>query len=598
VLVRQIAAGEVVERPASVVKELIENSIDAAARRIVLAIEDGGRQLIRVTDDGTGMWPEELRLAVAPHATSKITSESDLHAIATLGFRGEALGSISSVSKMRIVSRPAAAEEAHEIRVSGERLEASRAAGAPQGTTVEVRDLFFNVPARRKFLRAASTEVGHVNEQFARLALAHPNVGFEQSNNGRAVQSLPAGQKRQERIGRLFGSELADALLHVERSERGVTLEAFAAPPSRSRATAQWQYVFVNGRCIRDRFLQHALKEAYRGLMEPDRHGVVFLFLTVDPRDLDVNVHPTKQEVRWTDGNLIHSQVLSALRETFQRHDLRPNLRTSRFDSAPSDLEQDRVRADFAALMKSAAPTLGRPNGTSPASSFGPAGGSPSAWQQLYGRETPAAQPAPTAPPTAVASEEPSRTLRAIQMHDLYLVVEEEDGIVIIDQHALHERVMYETLKARFLQGSLESQRLLLPETLRIGAPQMALLETHAELLRRLGLEVTPFGSDTVAVHAFPTVLKDTQAVGFLGDLLDQLAQWDAAEDPENVIHRVLDMAACKAAVKAGDRLSAAEIETLVAQRHLIDKAASCPHGRPTTLRLTKSDLNRQFKRT
>lgn len=640
VLVRKIAAGEVVERPASVVKELIENSIDAGATRIALTLEDGGRQLIRVADDGCGMWPDELRLAVVPHATSKVASEDDLYAIATLGFRGEALASLSSVSKLRIVSRPGEASEGHEIRVAGEQVECCQAAGSPPGTTVEVRDLFFNVPARRKFLRAASTEVGHINEQFARLAIAHPAIGFELTNNGRITQNLPAGQSRVERIGRLFGPELAGALLRVERQERGTRLEAYAAPPAQSRATPQWQYAFVNGRYVRDRFVQHALKEAYRGLMEPDRHGVVFLFLQIDPREVDVNVHPTKIEVRWADAHLIHSQVLSALRETFQRSDLRPGLRTDRAAVAVSEEEQQRLRAEFAAMMKAATPMIGEPR--PPALPAGSPGTDPlDVWKRLYGdarasgdgpqaepgqamptyaipanvsatevdtfgqvrAALPAAIPSPWPPASAAACPSAGREgvvgrPRAIQMHNLYLVVEEQEGIVIIDQHALHERVLYEQLSARITQGPLESQRLLLPETLRVGPPQMALLETRADLLQRLGIEVTPFGTDTVAVHTFPTVLKDTQVVGFLRDLLDRLAQFDAGADTEAVIHEVLDMAACKAAVKAGDRLTDAEIEVLVAQRHLIDKATSCPHGRPTMLRLTKADLNRQFKRT
>jgi DNA mismatch repair protein MutL len=595
-----------------VVKELIDNAIDAGGSRIAITIEDGGKQLIRVTDDGCGMSPDELTLAVAPHTTSKIATEDDLYAIATMGFRGEALASISSVSKLRIVSRVPQAIEGHEVRAVGEQLESSQAAGCPMGTTVEVRDLFFNVPARRKFLRSSSTETGHINEQFARAAIAWPQIAFELTNNRRLTQNLPPCGDHLERIAKFYGPELASALMCVERNERGVRIEAYMAPPAKSRATTQWQYTFLNNRYIRDRYIQHAVKEAYRGLMEPNRHGVVFLFLTTDPSLFDVNVHPTKIEVRWADSNMIHSQVLSALRETFQRSDLTPALKTERVREEISPAEQERMRRELAAVLKSAPPVKPETDGAAGSAGPGHAGrtdrtGLPplpsdptEVWRSLYGQ-------APTGAPTAErpyseVSPDDGRAYasppRAVQMHNQYLVAETEDGIVIVDQHALHERVMYEQLRERFTTGTLESQRLLLPETLNVTPKQLALLTSEAELLRKLGIEVTPFGRDAVAVQAFPALLKDTDVRSFMRDLLDHLAQQPAETPAEEVIHEILDMMACKAAVKAGDTLTQEEIETLVQQRHLIERASSCPHGRPTMLRLTKSELNRQFKRT
>ena len=618
-LVNKIAAGEVVERPASVVKEVVENSIDGGATRIAVTIEDGGRQLIRVTDDGSGMSAEELRLSVLAHATSKVMVEDDLYSIRTMGFRGEALASIAAVSKLRIASRLAGAIEGHEVRVAGDQFETSQAVGCPEGTTVEVRDLFFNVPARRKFLRTPSTEVGHINEQFARVALAYPEIGFELTVNRRVAQNLPQCQTRLERIGKFYGPELAAALMSIAREERGVRLEAYAAPPVQSRATAQWQYVYVNGRYIRDRFIQHAIKEAYRGLMEPNRHGVVFLFITLDPSDVDVNVHPTKIEVRWADSNLIHSQVLSALRETFQRCDLSPRLRTERTPPPLSEAEQDRVRHELAEVLKSTAPIdpsraalppVGAESGRGSRFDRPPTDGAwvdhERVWRSLYGQPEPVSEnregaKTPLHPPTEVASGAApgsSSRPRAVQMHNLYLVAETDEGIVIVDQHALHERVMYEQLRARIAVGSLESQRLLLPETLRVTPDQAALIEAHANLFERLGIEITPFGRDAVAVHAFPALLKDTDVPSFLRDLLDRLAQQPAGSSTEVVIHKILDMMACKAAVKAGDALSESEIEALMGKRYLIENSSSCPHGRPTMLRLTKADLNRQFKRT
>lgn len=639
-LVNKIAAGEVIERPASVVKELIENALDAGAARIAVTVGDGGRELIRVTDDGSGMSPQELRLAVTPHATSKLISEDDLYNVSTMGFRGEALASISAVAKLRIVSRVRGAIEGHEIRVAAERIETAQASGCPEGTTVEIRDLFFNVPARRKFLKSPSAESGHINEQINRAALVNPAIAFEVSNNKRTTLSFPVAKDRRERIAKVYSPELAEALLFVQRNERGLHLEAFVAPPVHSRATAQWQYTFVNGRYIRDRFLQHAIKEAYRGLMEPNRHGVVFLFLTIDPREIDVNVHPTKLEVRWADSGLIHSQALSALRETLQQADLTPAVRTGRSGSLVDDAEQERIRTEFAEMLKSARPFQGwaadAQSGSGRAASETAISGTSAAplmgrerppaptevdaeriWRALYGSAVPRDQ----GPGTTASGQDPDvrgetplphpelgrfqdrdgaarGVSRAVQMHNLYLVAETNEGIVIVDQHALHERVMYEQLRRRIATGALESQRLLLPETIRVSADQVELLEAHAALLERIGIEVTPFGSGTMAIHAIPSILKDAQVTDFLHDLLDKLAQHAGGTTSDVMFNDVLAMMACKAAVKAGDPLNPEEIEALMAQRHLLDQPSACPHGRPTTLRLTKADLNRQFHRT
>ncbi|UCF32736.1 MAG: DNA mismatch repair endonuclease MutL [Phycisphaerales bacterium] len=624
-LVNKIAAGEVIERPASVVKELVENSIDAGARRIAITIERGGKELIRVVDDGCGMSPENLGLAAVPHATSKLIEEDDLYSILTMGFRGEALASISSVAKLRIVSRPAEVDEGQEISVVAKQVELAQAAGCPVGTTVEVRDLFFNVPARRRFLRADSTESGHVNEQITRVALAHPEIAFELTHNNRLILSLPAVETRLERIAKCYGTELASDLICISRDERGVLIEAYAAPPAHSRSNAQWQYVYVNGRYVRDRFIQHAIKEAYRGLVEQNRYGVAFLFIELDPRMVDVNVHPTKIEVRWADSNLIHSQVLSALRETFQRCDLTPALRTDRVREPIRPEEQDRIRSEVAAQLKAmqpigpagqASPGQGRIPSipafpvsrygapTAAAVSFSPRPArSPEeateSWRSLYGAPDSGSPLSPTTDALAQPKAgEADRRARVIQMHNLYLVAETEDGIVIIDQHALHERIMYEELRQRITSGPLESQRLLLPETVRVTPQQAALLEEHIDLLARLGVEATPFGSDTIAVHAFPSLLKDTDVPSFMRDLLDHLSQQEAGTSTEVVIHELLDMMACKAAIKAGDPLTDKEIQTLISRKELVEKSSSCPHGRPTMLRLTKTDLERQFKRT
>ncbi|NLE61376.1 MAG: DNA mismatch repair endonuclease MutL, partial [Planctomycetes bacterium] len=325
-LVNKIAAGEVIERPASVVKELIENSLDAGAKRIEITIEQGGRKLIRVADDGGGMDVDDLALAVQPHATSKITREEDLFGIRTMGFRGEALPSIGAVSQLRIVSRQPSSDAAHEIRVTADRIELVTAASGPVGTTVEIRELFFNVPARQKFLRTPQTEMGHITEQLARIALVYPQIEFRLTHNGRPVHQLrPAGSVR-ERIADFFGKEMSDSLLEVARDERGLKIHGYVGRPSDSRSSARWQYFFLNGRYIRDRFVGHAVREAYRGLMEAHRYPVVFLALELPPDSVDVNVHPTKIEVRWRDSNMLYSQILSVIRDRFLNTDLTPGL--------------------------------------------------------------------------------------------------------------------------------------------------------------------------------------------------------------------------------------------------------------------------------
>ncbi len=615
-LVNKIAAGEVIERPASVVKELVENALDAGAAHITVNIEDGGKQLIRVSDDGVGMDPENLRLAVMPHATSKISHEDDLFNIGTLGFRGEALPSIGSVSQMRIVTRTKDSIEGSEIVVAAEQVKSSSAAGCRAGTTVEVRDLFFNVPARRKFLKSNATEVGHINEQLSRLALAHRQIGFELTNNGRNSLKLNGGGGVRERIAALFGTELAGELMAIERCERGLHIEGYVAPPSRSRSTASWQYVLVNGRFIRDRFIQHAVREAYRGLMESSRHPIVFLFLTIDPGAVDVNVHPTKIEVRWQDSNLIHSQILAALRDKFLTTDLTPALRAGgalgdRQQPSMETADADEVRRGVADYFKNLSPAQNHASGgiassdqrtfLSPRDRL-PQEISPETWTALYGRED------RSAPPPELSEHglhrnysdalQSAQRAKAIQVHNAYLVAESEDGLIIIDQHALHERVMYEKLKQQLIAGPLESQRLLLPETLTVTAGQMALIMENQKLLAKLGIEAEPFGNDTIAIQAFPSLLKDADAVATLRDLLDKLVEKGEHTSTEEVVHHLLDTMACKAAIKAGDPLTPEEIDALLAQRGMVEKSSNCPHGRPTALRFSVNDLNKQFKRT
>lgn len=653
-LVNKIAAGEVIERPASVVKELVENSLDAGATRIEIHIEDGGRRLIRVVDDGAGMDADDLALAIRPHATSKITREDDLFGIRTLGFRGEALPSIGAVSQLRLVSRRREADAAHEIRVTGDQVEPLKAAAAPPGTTIEVRQLFFNVPARQKFLRTAQTEMGHITEQLARIALVQPRVEFKLTHNGRVVHHLTPAEGIRPRISDFYGQEMAGALLEIARQERGLGIHGWVSRPADSRSTAKWQYLFLNGRFIRDRFLAHAIREAYRGLMEGSRYPIVFLALEIDPAQVDVNVHPTKIEVRWRDSNLLYSQVLSALRDRFLKTDLTPALVPDRSfgqmfsrdasdtdgppeglasgDDAQAEQRRAEIRRSIADFFKTAPPVVGghpatmatgcTPAGSSPVSSgpgdtfpplaTGSEGGyahSPE-WPEAWSGEAATSRasggiglaarvtniPSSLMPETDV-THAPHVPDTIVQVHRTYLVAETPEGMIIVDQHALHERILFEQLNAQIARGPLESQRLLIPEVIDVSPDQVGVIEVHADTLARLGFELTPYGPNAIAIHAAPSLLKEGRVHEFLRNMLDRLSTRSAPASPEMLTNDLLSMMACKAAVKAGDPLSPEEMHALFRQRDRVERSSNCPHGRPTSLRLTIRDLERQFKR-
>jgi len=588
-LINRIAAGEVIERPASVVKELIENSLDADATRIVVEVEDGGCSLIRVIDDAGGIPASELPLAFAPHATSKLRSDEELLRIATMGFRGEALASVGAVSQARILSRTADDSVAYEIHNRGGQIDQPQASAGNRGTVVEVRNLFFNTPARRKFLKGAATEFGHISDTFVRLALSFPDVSFTLIHGGRTILDLPAASPRQRWLA-AWPAEFAELCLPLELRDAEISLIGLIGKPELARPTPKHQFFFLNRRCIRDRFVQHALREAYRGLIEPGRHPAAILLLSMPPQDVDVNVHPTKIEVRFRDSGRIHGLILSAVREKLLGSDLSPVALAARQIAPPVDdpVRQD-MRRKLAEFFQSALPQGSFPQADAPRP------------PSLQPPPTPAPAPAdsPPAPAAApVAGPITSAPVPAIQLHNCYLVAESEDGLIIIDQHALHERIMYEDLLTRISHGPLESQRLLIPLTFAASARQLELLEQIQPLLQRLGIEASPLGPTSAAIHAFPSFLHRLDPADFLRELLERGEQESLDLHQEEVLHEVLDMMACKAAVKAGDPLSSAEIEALLARRHLIDRSSNCPHGRPTTLRMTLRDLENQFKRT
>ena len=621
-LVNRIAAGEVIERPASVVKELLENAIDAGATRIDVRIADGGRKLISVSDDGSGMSVEDASRAFTPHATSKISEDDDLFRIGTLGFRGEALASIASVSHAHIRTRRRdSGDDAGgcEVEASADTVGSPRPCPASVGTTITVRDLFFNVPARRKFLRSAPTEMGHITEQVTRLALAHPQIALTLSNNGREVLNLSPAQSTITRIGETFGPDLAATLMGISSGKSdSLQIDGLLAPPSAGRASGKWQYFFLNGRYIRDRLLTHAVREAFRGLIPPNRWPVVFIFIEIDPAEVDVNVHPTKVEVRFRNGQLVHSELLSVLRETLNRADIAPAASLTPPGEVPAgdagrgqrESLQDALAVFF--TSKSTPTIQGQLEFSDSRSPVPSAGGAPApqslpAIRQHHAPSIAALEP--SSPPAAETTTEtaelpavaaPLRQQNAIQVHGAYIVAECDDGMIILDQHALHERIIYDELAHRLTEASLTSQRLLIPETFTVTAGEAEILARQAGLLRRLGMEVTPFGPHTWAVQQFPSLLagRGTPAGEFMRQIIDRLTEDDETAGAERLLQDVLSMIACKAAVKAGQTLTGDEIDSLLSRRDTAEKPSACPHGRPTTLKLTIEDLAKQFKRT
>ncbi len=599
-LVNQIAAGEVVERPASIVKELLDNALDAGAMRIVIEIEAGGVDLLRVTDDGVGIAPEDLALALAPHATSKIFESADLDHIGTFGFRGEALASIASVSRLSIRSRPRDEESAYTIEAAGEVLSEQRPESGPIGTCVTVRDLFFNTPARRKFLRTSQTEQGHCLETARTLAMAHSHVGFTVRIDGRERLNLPAGQSPKQRVVAILGEELAPRLIEVHADEfddaRGLALWGLAGLPELARPTLKGQHVFVNGRPIRDRTIQHAIQEAYRGLIEPSRKPTAVLMLEMAPAAVDVNVHPAKAEVRFRDSGLVHSVVHRALREALLRADLTPKW-PGQDRGGFREFGSDRSPGPAGQLGSGSG---GSVSAAAFADSFKQAVGGPDAridydaLRSAMGQHVP--EPSQEVGPIPVARPAD----RVLQVHKSYLVTQDEQGVVIVDQHALHERVMFEQIMQRLQSGVFESQRLLTPAVVSAPAQRVERLADLTPLFEKLGVEAAPLGPDTIAVHAFPTFLfdKGVDPSEFLSDLLEQAETDGFPSSSEEALHEIVDMMACKAAVKAGDRLTEQELAELVSMRSRYERASNCPHGRPTSIRLSIRDLERQFGRT
>ena len=588
-LINQIAAGEVVERPASVVKELVENALDAGARRIDVDLEEGGIRLIRVRDDGCGMAPADLVLAVSRHATSKIASLDDLEQVATLGFRGEALPSIASVSRFAISSRERDATHGARLEIDGGRTGAPEPQAHPVGTSIEVRDLFYNVPARRKFLRAERTELGHVEEWLRSLALARPHVELRISHNGRPGKVYrPAGDdERLRRVGEALGEEFVRDCLPVDAAAAGLRLQGWVGAPTSSRSSADQQYFYVNGRCVRDRTVAHAVRQAYADVLFHGRHPSFVLFLDIDPRRVDVNVHPAKQEVRFRDGRLVHDFVYRTL------HDALAGARAGQGAGMPA----------IAPAALQGGPAM--PSGGSTADAR--AWGSQQQAMALPVRDTLAAYAALYAVPggdrasapmhVADPSTAPPLGFALAQLHGIFVLAENADGLVLVDMHAAHERITYERLKQAGDADGIRSQVLLVPVSLAVAEREADLAEQHADTLAGLGFDLRRSGPQSLSLRAVPSLLADVDPRALVLDLLNDLREHGDSRLLEQARNELLSTLACHTSVRANRRLGLPEMNALLRDMEATERSGQCNHGRPTWVQLSRADLDKLFLR-
>lgn len=618
ILINQIAAGEVVERPASVVKELVENAIDAGASRVDIDLEEGGVRLIRIRDNGSGIAPEQLPLAVSRHATSKIADLDDLESVATLGFRGEALPSIASVSRFTLSSRRAHDEHGSALQIEGGKIgEVTPRAHAP-GTTVEVRELFYNVPARRKFLRAERTELGHIEEWLRSLALARPDVELRVSHNGKASRRYKLGDLYSDaRLAETLGEDFANQAVRVDHSGAGLRLHGWIAQPHYSRASADQQYLYVNGRSVRDRSVAHAVKMAYGDVLYHGRQPAYVLFLELDPTRVDVNVHPAKHEVRFRDSRLVHDFVYRTLKDALA--DTRAGMSAQEIGAGPVHP----VDAAAAPMASSAgASGFGLARGPAPGAGSGGGGGGFSGWrpQQPLGlqvADAPAAYaalyaapagaergaalpPMPTEnglPVTSADAGVPPLGYAIAQLHGIYILAENAEGLIVVDMHAAHERIGYERLKNAHDGIGLQSQPLLVPITLAVGEREADTAESEAETLAALGFEVTRAGPGSLHVRSIPALLAHAEPEGLLRDVLTDLREHGQSRRVASARDELLSTMACHGAVRANRRLTVPEMNALLRDMEITERSGQCNHGRPTWARFSLAEIDRWFLR-
>ncbi|WP_043530184.1 DNA mismatch repair endonuclease MutL [Litchfieldella xinjiangensis] len=631
-LANQIAAGEVVERPASVVKELAENAIDAGSQRIEVELENGGARLIRVRDNGSGIAEDDLPLALSRHATSKIESLKDLEGVASLGFRGEALASISSVSRLELVSNTDAdPQQGWRVVAEGREMEPRVSpAPHPQGTSVCVRDLFFNTPARRKFLRTEKTEFGHVEETFRRLALSRYDIGWTLRHNQKTLHQLRSVEDaagRERRIASLLGAKFLDHALHLDIEASGLRLWGWVGLPTHSRAQADHQYFFVNGRVVRDRLVAHAIRQAYRDVLFHGRHPVFVLYLEVDPSVVDVNVHPTKHEVRFRDGRLVHDFLFSSLHRALG--EVRPNATAA--DSPTPEAQQseatedetaprltgpawqqqpmalrssetsdrypgaERVRqfmAGYRALHPEHEESLLTPQAAAPGTEAAEVAVRERPPQGYLGETTPA-QPLPEDD----ATQAPPLGYAVAQLHGVYILSQTARGLVVVDMHAAHERIVYERMKTQVHGGALDAQPLLVPVSMAASRAEVETAEAERDAFVRLGVELDVAGPETLLVRQVPALLADADVEPLIRDMLGDLERYGRSDRLEARINTLLSTMACHGSVRANRRLTIAEMNALLRDMERTERSGQCNHGRPTWTEMSMRELDKLFLR-
>ncbi len=566
-LSNKIAAGEVVERPSSVVKELVENALDAHAGRIIIEVENGGRSLIRVSDDGIGMNGDDAMLALERYATSKIYRDSDLFSIKTLGFRGEALPSIASVSKFSLVTKDEISKTGSEIIIAGGRIKKVSQTGAPQGTMVTVKQLFYNIPARRKFLKSASTEMSHIADTISSIALGNPNAGFRLEHNRKIVKNWLPAPEPFDRVMDVTGTGLKSDFCKLGFNEKFISVAGWILSPAISRSTSRGIYIYVNNRFVRDRVIQHALFEGYRQRLMKGRYPVAVLFINVPFEQVDVNVHPTKQEVRFARQKEVHEAVKQAVSNALHRSETH---RWEPVGPGPGHYNQDNQDNQDNLFVSEPADAYTRSESSSP----------PKTQDQLWNKRT------------------CFTDLQVIgRFHNTYIICEFDQGLVLIDQHAAHERVLYEQLNGRYKGSRGPDQSLLIPETVDLGYREAEILEKLIPELCKLGLEIEPFGGNTFAIKSAPAILAGREIKPLVVEMVEKTAETGSGPGLEKAIDKCLILMACHGAIRANQALTDREIKTLLDQLDKCENPSNCPHGRPTWIRLTKGYIEKSFGR-
>ncbi len=617
-LANQIAAGEVVERPANIIKELVENSLDAGAQHIDVDAEQGGIKLLRVRDDGHGIGKDDLPLSLSRHATSKITTLDDLEAVGTMGFRGEALASISSVSRLTLTSREKGSDEAWQVKAEGRDMQAEVSPAAhPTGTTVEARDLFFNTPARRKFLRTEKTEFSHLEDTLKKLALSRYDVAFTLRHNNRVIHSLrPAARTidREKRVATLLNPQFMDNAVHIETEGAGLTIEGWVGLPTFSRSQGDMQYFFVNGRAVRDKLVVHAIKQAYRDVLYHGRHPAFVLYLWLDPKLVDVNVHPTKHEVRFRDGRLVHDFIFRSLHRALA--DIRPEQPTANLQpsAAPAatgteagefqgqnrlDWQQPATeRVPFSATADGAATSTAQNfSGGSFGQSFSDSRpGQGAVAEQLRSYEQ-LKQGAPQPLPESSAEDLPPLGFAVAQLHGIYILAQNAHGLVVVDMHAAHERITYERLKVAVDEQGVQSQPLLVPETLHVSEREADAAEQFSDEFRQFGVELARVSPESLMIRQIPVLLQQANVGQLITDMLSDLMEHGASDRILAHRNELLSTMACHGSVRANRKLTLPEMNALLRDMEATERSGQCNHGRPTWTQMTMSELDKLFLR-